>query len=320
MAYLRAYPAPARIFADHVRVVMVGAPSPLRSAVARELSQAAELLACLKTAVHVPRALSAAVAEGEKGVAGSTVVFVTVPRLPGLASRLRHRYRSPALAAGFKRAVTAARNHGIARVIVLSTAFRYDDDRGLDLHPGSPTMTSAETAPAAAAEEAAHLFAKLGGDAVVLRLGWTCGRDEDITRRVLSAAAHGWQLIDADPAAWVPMIADTDAARAVRAALTVSPGTYNLTDGCLVTQGMLNARLERAYGRALHSLDDPGWGYEGALFGCSRKITSTAFGVLTGWRPQATPAADRLTVKLSESRTRRYSRDVNSDDIFITRE
>jgi hypothetical protein len=299
MTDLHARQAPARICADTARVVLIGAPCPLRSAVARELSAAAALLACLERPTHLPRALPAVAADSETGPGGATVVFVTVPRLPGLASRLRHRYRSQALAADFERAVTAARNHGIARVIVLSTAFRYDDDRGLALHPGSPTLTSAEAAPAAAAEEAARLFTRLGVDSVVLRLGWTCGREEGIARRVLSAAARGWRLIDADPAAWVPMIAETDAARAVRPALTIPPGTYDLTDGCPVTQGMLNARLERACGRALHSLGDPGWGHEGALFGCSRKITGTAFGALTGWRPQVTSAADSLAGMLS---------------------
>jgi nucleoside-diphosphate-sugar epimerase len=120
-----------------------------------------------------------------------------------------------------------------------------------------------------------------------------------MTRRVLSAARRGWRLIDADPAAWVPLIAQADAARAVRPALTVPPGTYNLTDGCPVTQGMLNDRLEAATGLALHSLDDPGWGYKGALFGRSRKITGTAFGALTGWRPRVAPAANSLAAMLS---------------------
>ena len=108
-----------------------------------------------------------------------------------------------------------AREHGAARVVVLSTVFCYDDDRGLPLQPGSPTLTAAETAPAAAAEQIASLFTSLGGDSVVLRLGWTCGREEAITRQVVSAARRGWRLIDGDPGAWVAMIAEPDAARAV---------------------------------------------------------------------------------------------------------
>jgi len=283
-------PVPARIPAPAARVVLIGAPSPLRSAVAQQLSASNGLLACLDT----PARLCSPAVTSANGLAGATVVFVTLPRLPGLAARLRYRYRDPALAAGFEQAVTTARHHRAARVVVLSTAFRYDDDDGLTLHPGSPTLEAAETAPAAAAERAARLFTSLGGDSVVLRLGWTIGPEERITRRVLSAARRGWRLIDADPSAWVAMIAETDAARAVRPALTVPPGTYNVTDGYPVTQGMLNARLETALGRPLHSLDELGWGADGILFGPSRRIADRTFGDLTGWQPQAAPAAESL--------------------------
>ena len=283
-------PVPARIPAQAARVVLIGAPRPLRSAVAQQLQASSALLACLDT----PARLCSPAVTSANGLAGATVVFVTLPRLPGLAARLRYRYRDPALAAGFEQAVTTARHHRAARVVVLSTAFRYDDDDGLTLHPGSPTLEAAETAPAAAAERAARLFTSLGGDSVVLRLGWTIGPEERITRRVLSAARRGWRLIDADPSAWVAMIAETDAARAVRPALTVPPGTYNVTDGHPVTQGMLNARLETALGRPLHSLDELGWGADGILFGPSRRIADRTFDDLTGWQPQAAQAAGSL--------------------------
>jgi hypothetical protein len=61
---------------------------------------------------------------------------------------------------------------------------------------------------------------------------------------------------------------------------------------------MLNARLEDVAGRALHSLDDPAWGCAGTLFGRSRKITGTTFGVLAGWCPRVAPAADGLAAML----------------------
>jgi hypothetical protein len=295
-------PAPPTCAAA-ARVVLVGAPTPLRSALARRLHTAAALLACLDAPAHPPRVPSSAAASGRAGLGGATVVVVTVPRPPGLVTGLRHRFRAQALAASFERTVMDAREHGAARVVVLSTVFRYDDDHGLPLHPGSPTLTAAETAPAAAAEQAARLFTSLGGDSVVLRLGWTCGHDETLTRQVASAARRGWRLVDGDPAAWVAMIAEPDAARAVLSALTVPPGTYNVTDGRPVTQGALNGRLETALGRDLHSLDDPGWGYAGTLFGPSRKITDRTFNDLTGWRPHRIPAAESLARILSR-RTR----------------
>jgi hypothetical protein len=106
------------------RVVLVGAPSPLRAAVERRLTAAAALAACLDTPDRLVPALLPAPAGGGSSLSGATVVLVTVPRPPGLGIRLRHRLRARALAASFLQAVTAAREHGAARVVVLSTAFR----------------------------------------------------------------------------------------------------------------------------------------------------------------------------------------------------
>ena len=276
--------------------MLIGPPSSLRSAVARQLTSAVTALTCLDQPTHLPAAVLSV--GGRGALAGATIVFVTVPRPPGLAGRRRSRQQSARLAADFEQAALAARCHGAARVIVLSTAFVYDDDRGVSLTPGAPTVSAAETSAATAAEQAARLFAGIGGECVVLRLGWTCGPQEAITRRVLAAARRGWRLIDGDPGASVAMLAEADAALAVRPALTAPPGTYDVTDGWPITQSALTDRLEGAVGRLLHSLDDPRWGACGVLFGRSRRITSTAFTTRTGWRPRLTPAADGLAAML----------------------
>jgi nucleoside-diphosphate-sugar epimerase len=182
---------------------------------------------------------------------------------------------------------------GAIRLIVISTVFLYGSDGGLILDPGSPIQEAAETARAADAERAARLFASLGGESVILRLGWAYGREDGITSRVLAAARRGWQLIDGEPGAWLAMIAETDAADAVLPALALPAGTYNLTDGCPVTQAAVNARLGAAAGRSLHPLNDPRWG-EGILFGPSRRIIDHTFGDLTGWHPRTSPAAESL--------------------------
>lgn len=81
-------PPPASAAAGHV--VLIGAPSPLRSAVAGQLRTAAALLACLDTPDRLPSALASA-AVGGHGIAGAAIVFVTVPRPPGRPRRLgRH--------------------------------------------------------------------------------------------------------------------------------------------------------------------------------------------------------------------------------------
>ena len=182
----------------------------------------------------------------------------------------------------------------VARVIVMSTVFRYDGDRGRSLGPGSRTEAMAETASAAAAEGAARLFTRLGGDSIILRLGWAYSHDEIITSRVLAAARRGWRLIDGEPGAWLAMIAQPDAARAVFPALTLPAGIYNVTDGCPVTQASLNACLAAALGKKLHPLDGPRWGCRGALLGHSRRITDSTFRDLAGWHPQVPRAAEDL--------------------------
>jgi nucleoside-diphosphate-sugar epimerase len=280
-------------------VVLVGAPSPLRSAVERQLVTTNTLLACLDKPADLPRALTSPAIGARNGLDGAAVVIVTVPQLPGLSTRLRHRFRTAALAASLESMITTARDHGAARVVVLSTIFCHDGGNDPLQNLGSPTLAAAEVAPSVAAEGSARLFASLGGDSVVLRLGWTWGREEGITRRVLSAARHGWRLIDGDPAAWVAMIAEADAARAVLPALTIPAGTYDVTDGAPVTQGMLNARMETALDHSLHSLLDPDWGCDGILFGPSRMIVDGTFTDLAGWRPNVTPVAETLDGLLS---------------------
>ena len=113
MTSLHARPDQAGAAAATARVVLIGPPSSLRAAVARELRGSAALLGCLDSPARLSQALSAV--NGSAGFSGAAVVFATVPRLPGVASGLRHRFRGAALAAAFADAVTAARQHGAAR-------------------------------------------------------------------------------------------------------------------------------------------------------------------------------------------------------------
>jgi hypothetical protein len=88
MTYTCHEPVPARTSAQAARVVLIGEPSSLRTAVAQQLQAGSTLLARLDTPARL-------ISSGNS-LAGAAVVFVTVPRLPGLAARLRHRYRDPA--------------------------------------------------------------------------------------------------------------------------------------------------------------------------------------------------------------------------------
>ncbi len=83
------------------------------------------------------------------------------------------------------------------------------------------------------------------------------------------------------------------------AACSGVPAAYNVTGSFPVTQGMLNAGLEAALGRALHSLDELGWGAGGILFGPCSAIADRTPGDLTGWQPQVTLAAESAAGLLS---------------------
>ncbi len=288
---------PLRRPEDAARVMLIGPPGPLRSAIAEQLRARTTLLACLDLPGYLEHIPSGHLSHAR--LTGAAVVFLTVPRPPRLASRLCRRYREPRLIAAFEQAAATAWHQGAARLVVVSTVFRYHRDQGRSLTSGSPTQTAAEIASATAAERAASLFTCLGGDSVILRLGWAYSRDDCITSTVLAAARRGWRLIDGDPDAWLAMIAQPDAARAVLPALTVASGTYNVTSGRPVTQATLNARLAAAAGKNLAPLDDPHWGDHGILFGHSRMIIDGTFCDLTGWRPQIRGSADNIASMLS---------------------
>jgi hypothetical protein len=104
---------PPRIPGDTARVVLIGAPGPLRSAIARRLRASTALVACLDTPRHLRHILSSAYApHSGSGLAGTAVVFLAVPQPPGLARRLRFRYRPSSLPGDFEQAAMTARSRG----------------------------------------------------------------------------------------------------------------------------------------------------------------------------------------------------------------
>src|SRR5580700_983416 len=102
---------PPRIPADAARVVLIGAPGSLRSAVTRRLRTRTALLVCLDEPGHLPHVLAPDSGARSPGLAGATVVFLTVPGPPGL------RRRPSAQATGFEEAALTARSRGAARVL-----------------------------------------------------------------------------------------------------------------------------------------------------------------------------------------------------------
>ena len=182
---------------------------------------------------------------------------------------------------------------GVTELVVVSSALRYRPAAGSWLDEDAPTDPSPETAAAAAAEAAADTFSWLGGHSVILRLGWPYGGDDRLTRRVIGAAAKGWQMFDGPPDVFLPTVEITDAASSILPALSAPAGRYNVTDGHPRTHGELGEAIAAGAGGALHPLFDLRWGH-GSLFGRSRRADGTAFASVTGWRPAFRDSADRL--------------------------
>ncbi|HEX3517266.1 MAG TPA: hypothetical protein VHT26_25020 [Trebonia sp.] len=196
-----------------------------------------------------------------------------------------------------------ARERGATRLVALSSALLCGRAPGAG--PGRSWLrgTRPEAARALAAEAAAHAFAGLGGTAVVLRLGWTYGDTDRLTRQILAAAARGWLLLDGPPGASIPAIEISDAASAAVAALTAPAGLYYVTDGSPRAQHELADAISAAVGRELHPLEDESWG----LFRCSAPVDGAEFRAVTGWRPRFPDSAERLS-QLCRARPGSFSR------------
>ncbi len=104
---------PLRRPGDAARVVLIGPPGPLRSAIAEQLRARTTLLACLDLPGHLEHVPSRDLSHAR--LTDAAVVFLTVPRPPRLASRLWRKYREPRLIAAFEQAAAAAWHQGAAR-------------------------------------------------------------------------------------------------------------------------------------------------------------------------------------------------------------
>jgi nucleoside-diphosphate-sugar epimerase len=289
-------PVPAEAMDFHTTptgIVLAGPAGGLREEAARYLGTTGPIIAQVEHATQLTDMFRTRARA--RPLAGTAVVHITEPFLPGIATRLWRRHRARVLSAEYSLLASALRGLAADRLIVCSTAFLYADDGGRPLLPSSSIEPGPETVAAHAAEGAARLFTSLGGQSVILRLGWVFGDHDPITARVVSVAQKGWQLIDGQPNSWVAAVASADAATAIHAATAAPPGIYNISDGRPVTQGAINAVLEEATGTLLHPLHDASWGEPGTLFGASRLLADSHFSQFTGWRPTSPDLRRHLT-------------------------
>jgi len=239
------------------------------------------------------RAGSLEAAAGDPAAPAALVVISELGLPSGVMGSLRWRCGRGRLRRQAAELARQASRCGVTDLVVVSSALRYRPAADSWLDENAPTDCSPETAAAEAAEIAAETFSVLGGHSVILRLGWPYGGDDRLTRRVIGAAAKGWQMFDGPPDVFLPTVEITDAAASILPALSAPAGRYNVTDGHPRTQAELSEALATGAGGALHPLFDLRWGH-GSLFGRSRRADGTAFTSVTGWRPAFRDSAHRL--------------------------
>jgi hypothetical protein len=224
----------------------------------------------------------------------SALIIASELAVPGgpLTSRVRRR-RAARQCRQLVRAARLARDRGAVRVVALSSAFIFGRHTGTRSDRTWLQGAPPETAQALAVEAAAEAFTELGGTSVVLRLGWTYGRADQLTRQILAAGARGWQLLDGPPGARIPTVEITDAAAAAVTALAAPAGLYYVTDGNPRTQRELAQIIQSGLGCELHPLADARWGH-GQLFGRSRPVDGSRFSVVADWQPRYPDTAERL--------------------------
>jgi UDP-glucose 4-epimerase len=141
----------------------------------------------------------------------------------------------------------AASEAGAQRLVQESLGFLYADggDAWLDEDAPLDPKTTVTTAVIAEAN-ATELFR---GDTVVLRFGLFIGPDSDLTLNDIENARNGVSPSVGAREAYRPTVWLDDAATAVRAALEVPAGTYNVADEDPPTRGEIDAALAAVVGR-----------------------------------------------------------------------
>lgn len=257
-------------------ILVFGADGHVRDLITRALGPAFVVLADADTAYSEARNNEAAAA-----------VVATRLYLPGRRTRVFARDRLRRRMSHHQTLMRDLRRAGIPRLIVLSSAFLYDDDGATELAPGAPVFPAGETMDAWAAEQSALDFAQLGGDVVTLRPGWTYYDRDRLSGEITTAASRGWKLVEGPGGAYVPAISAQSVASAVPHALNAIPGTYNLMGDSRVTQNDITEVLGDATQRSLHSLDYPGWREGSTLFGASRRLGGGDLSEATTWRDES---------------------------------
>jgi nucleoside-diphosphate-sugar epimerase len=184
----------------------------------------------------------------------------------------------------------AASRAGVSRFIQESFAPIYADAGDRWISESAPVKPVKYNKAVLDAEESAHLFAKRGGTAVILRFALFYGPDDPFTGTMLSAIRRGWMPILGKRESYVSMVAQHDAANAVVAALGVPSGTYNVVDDEPMTRQAFGSTLAAQLGvkppKFLPSWITKLGGSMGDAISRSLRISNGALKRVSNWTPE----------------------------------
>jgi UDP-glucose 4-epimerase len=185
----------------------------------------------------------------------------------------------------------AAQAAGVRRLVQESIAFVYADGGDAWLEEDARVEGGGMTTTALTAERnARELF---GGETVVLRFGLFMGPDSGSMRAALKTAREGKSVAMGPPSAYRPTLWLDDAAAAIAAALTVPPGTYNVTDSDPAT----NAEIDAAVAALLGLPELAPKPLKDGPLARSQRVSNRRLREASGWEPRmraATEAWERV--------------------------
>ena len=189
----------------------------------------------------------------------------------------------------------AARAEGVERMIQESFAPIYVDRGDEWIDESTPIAPARYNRTILDAERAAERFTADGGHGVVLRFAALYGPDA-LLREMLDVMRKGWSPLPGDPSAFITSVAQSDAAAAVVAALTVPAGTYNVAEDDPMRRGEWVRSLAAAAGiRPPRPI--PKWltsvgGSTIRLLARSQRISNRKLRAASAWSPRYARAAD----------------------------
>jgi nucleoside-diphosphate-sugar epimerase len=202
--------------------------------------------------------------------------------------------------------VDTALAKGVGRIIQESFAPVYAAQGDAWITEESPLQPARYNRTVIDAEQAAERFSRGGGTGIVLRFAGFYGPDSTQFGDMLQSIRRGTIPLPGDPDAFFSFISHDDAATAVRAALTLPSGTYNVADDEPVTRRVLGDTLAALLGvkppRPL-----PRWitrllGSLGELMSRSQRISNRKLRDSSDWRPRYPSVREGLRATLEELR------------------